>query len=82
MSVDANAFAGRAVWSKPFDAATIEPALAAGKFPTIAGNWHLTEFEDPSDPHKGTDDLYFSKSASQLPIERPPHEITTVVTTH
>jgi len=82
LAADSKAFAGRAVWSKPVDAATIAPALAAGKFPAMAANWHLTEFEDPSDPRMGTDDLYFSKSTNQLPIERPPHEITTVVTTY
>ncbi len=79
---DAKPFAGQAVWSKPVDAATIGPALAAGKFQAMTADWHLTEFEDPSDPRVGTDDLYFSKSASQLPIERPPHEIITVVTTY
>ena len=79
---DGKTFAGQAVWSKPVDAATIGPALAAGKFPTMVADWHLTEFEDPSDPRLGTDDLYFSKSASQLPIERPPHEMVTVETTY
>ena len=81
-AADAKTFTGEAVWSKPVNAATIGPALAAGKFPAMTADWHLTEFEDPSDPRVGTDDLYFPKSSSQLPIERPPHEIATVVTTY
>ena len=79
---DATGFAGRTVWSKPVEAGLIAPALAAGKFPAITGDWHLTEFEDSSDPRIGTDDVYFSKSNDQNQVERPPHEFVTVETTY
>ncbi len=79
---DATGFVGKTVWSKLVGAGMVAPALAAGKFPAMTGDWHLTEFEDMSDPRKGTDDLYFSKSLDQLPVERPPHEIVTVETTY
>lgn len=34
--------------------------------------WWLTEFEDPSSPRPGTDELYFSASADRSPVSRPP----------
>jgi hypothetical protein len=79
---NAQAFAGRTVWSKPVETAAIAPALAAGKFPPLTRDWHLTEFEDSSDPRMGTDDVYFTKSAKQELVERPPHEIITYETTY
>lgn len=77
-AADARVFAGMTVWSKPVEASSIDAALNAGNFPSITSNWHLTEFEDTSNPRRGTDDLYFSKAKSQNYVERPPFEIVTV----
>ena len=71
---NATAFVGKTVWSKPVESGVIAPALAAGKFPAMTANWHLTEFEDSSVPRIGTDDVYFTQSADQSAVERPPHE--------
>ncbi len=75
-------FVGKTVWSKPVESGIIAEALAAGKFPALNCSWHLTEFEDMSNPRNGTDDLYFTKAPSQEYVERPPREIVTFETTY
>jgi len=79
---DASRFAGRTVWSKPVDARSIGPVLGAAKLPVRERNWHLTEFEDESSLRLGSDDLFFSNSESQGPIERTPLEIVVHKTTY
>jgi len=44
--------------------------VSEGKAPDT---WWLTEFEDSSSPRPGTDEVFFSRSDSQQPVERPPH---------
>lgn len=72
---DPNApFPGRTVWANSLDAGRLTAVTTAGKLPALPGNrhWHLTEFEDRSSPRPGTDEVYFSPSADQSAVERPP----------
>jgi hypothetical protein len=69
------AWPGQAVWSAPVGEKREKLAEASkGKGEAVSvpeGAW-LTEFEDRSSPRPGTSDLYFSASADQSQLKRPP----------
>jgi hypothetical protein len=62
---------GQVVWAGPV---AREHLLRLLKLPeqTRPAKWWLTEFEDRSSPRPGTDDVYFTPSALQSPVARPP----------
>ncbi|HYU12506.1 MAG TPA: hypothetical protein VEK82_08015, partial [Stellaceae bacterium] len=68
------AWPGKVAWANKLSAADREKLLDVLKLPkdTPPAAWHLTEFEDPSTPRPGTDDVFFEASADQAPVERPP----------
>jgi hypothetical protein len=67
------AWPGRAVWSNPIDGAQRADLLQLLKLPpdTAPSALRLTEFVDGSSPRPGSDDLFFSASEDQSPIEKP-----------
>lgn len=70
----AKPFPGDTKWSSQIETAQLVKVATAGKLSDPFGNrsWHLTEFDDRSSPRPGTDEVYFSASADQSAVERPP----------
>ena len=67
-------FAGKTVWANALSDKTkkvLGDHLKVDSWQQ-AGAWWLTEFEDRSSPRQGTDEIFFSASADQSPIMRPP----------
>lgn len=75
----AAAWPGRTVWSDKLSGSVQAEVLSKAKLPAGAGSreWWLTEFEDHATPRPGTDEVYFSPSAHQSPVARPPAVIWT-----
>jgi hypothetical protein len=74
---------GRAVWAGALTEEQRQSAgeqLGAGAAPPAEGAW-LTVLEDRASPRPGVADLYFSPSADQSPLRRPPIIETEVVDT-
>jgi Uncharacterized protein conserved in bacteria (DUF2330) len=72
---DDKSWPGRTVWANALpdaDRARLAMELAL-TIPATEPLW-LTEFEDKSSPRPGTDEVYFSRSADQSPVARPPRE--------
>ncbi|BBM85139.1 DUF2330 domain-containing protein [Candidatus Uabimicrobium amorphum] len=65
---------GKVVWANKLNKGSKELLLQRLNLPltTPPVNWFLTEFEDYSSPRPGSDDVYFSISKNQSPVERPP----------
>lgn len=65
---------GRPAWAGKLSAADRERALAQLKLPDAGGpaEWWLTEFEDNWPYRPAPADVYFSRSADQSTLERPP----------
>jgi hypothetical protein len=66
---------GKVAWANALDDSKRQRlagllALPGGGAPE---SWYLTEFEDASSPRPGIEDVYFSRSEDQTPVERPPH---------
>jgi hypothetical protein len=66
---------GQTVWANKIPDAVREKILKLLQMPPEAppATWWLTEFEDHSSPRPGQQDVYFSPSQDQAPVERPPH---------
>jgi Uncharacterized protein conserved in bacteria (DUF2330) len=66
---------GQPEWANHLTAEQREQLLKQVKLDagTPPPSWWLTEFEDQSSPRPGTDDVYFTPSADQAPLEREPH---------
>lgn len=65
---------GATVWANALTPADVDRLFQSVQLPHASGPLWLTEFEDRSSPRPGTDDVYFSRSDDQTPIERPPVE--------
>jgi hypothetical protein len=65
---------GTVAWSNQVQGADREKVLQMLKLPaeTPPASWWLTEFEDHSSPRPGTDDVFFTPSEDQKPVEREP----------
>jgi hypothetical protein len=68
------AWPGRVVWANKLEASGRDNVLGLLKLSkdTPPAAWWLTEFEDPSSPRPGTDDVYFALDQNQGAVERPP----------
>ena len=68
------AWQGQTVWADKLQDAERSDVIAKAKLPADAGpkEWFVTEFEDRSSPRPGVDELYFSPSANQATVARPP----------
>ena len=68
------AWQGQTVWADKLQDAERSDVIAKAKLPADAGpkEWFVTEFEDRSSPRRGVDELYFSPSANQATVARPP----------
>jgi Uncharacterized protein conserved in bacteria (DUF2330) len=56
----------KTLWSGAYVPATTEESALLG------AHTHLTMFDDTSAPRRGTDEVYFAKSADQSDVEQPP----------
>ena len=65
---------GQTVWADKLQDAERADLIAKGKLPADVGpkEWFVTEFEDRSSPRPGVAELYFSPSANQATVARPP----------
>jgi hypothetical protein len=65
---------GRVVWANKVEPSGRENVLGLLKLGKDASpaSWWLTEFEDPSSPRPGSDDVYFALDQNQDAVERPP----------
>ncbi len=68
------AWPGQTVWADQLQDAERSEVIAKAKLPAESGpkTWFVTEFEDRSSPRPGVDELYFSTSANQATVARPP----------
>jgi hypothetical protein len=73
----AEVWPGQTVWANKISDANREKILKLLQMPpqTPTATWWLTEFEDHSSPRPGKEDVYFSPSQDQAPVERPPHVV-------
>jgi hypothetical protein len=67
-------YPGKAEWANALadDRRTALQEKLAKTGVKLPGKPYLTVFDDPSSPRPGTSDLYFSPSADQSPVSRPP----------
>jgi hypothetical protein len=65
---------GKVAWAGKLTAQDRKKTLDFLKLPETTGpaEWWLTEFEDPWPYRLAPADLYFSQSADQTPVKRPP----------
>lgn len=67
---------GKVAWANKLSAdewKQVQPLIAIPNYQPAEMPW-LTEFEDPSSPRPGNDDLFFSPHPDTAPVERP-HKI-------
>jgi hypothetical protein len=64
---------GKTVWANVLPEKDRTRLFEDLKLPPSTGVPWLTELEDRSSPRPGTDDVYFSRTGDQSPVERPPH---------